>query len=59
MMLSRRLTRKKYTEIGRLFKRDHSTVILGIRAARRRCLADRKNLEAMCEIRARVLELAA
>lgn len=59
MLVARKMTRKQYTLLGRIFRRDHSTIISGIRAARRRCLEDREHLEALCKIRARVLETAA
>ncbi len=58
MLLSRKMTKHSKTRIGHLFSRDHSTIIHGIHAARRRCLADNKQLKALFEIRASVLENA-
>jgi chromosomal replication initiator protein len=58
MLLSRRMTKHSKQRIGHFFNRDHSTVIHGLKRARRRCLADRASLKALCEIRARVLEAA-
>lgn len=56
MFLSRRMTKKSYLTLSVLFGgRDHQTIIHGVRATRRRCLADRKHLEDLCAIRARVL----
>jgi chromosomal replication initiation ATPase DnaA len=55
MLLARRMTRKTYPLLGHLFNRDHSSIIHGVRSARRRCLADRKYLARVCAIRAKVL----
>jgi chromosomal replication initiator protein len=55
MLLSRRITGKGYSTLGRLFQRDHSTIIHGIRTARRRCLDDRDLIAALCTIRAKVI----
>lgn len=58
MLLARRMTPRSKSHLGRLFGgRDHSTIISGIRAARRRCLQKRENLEAFCVIRARILAI--
>jgi chromosomal replication initiator protein len=56
MLLSRRMTPHSKVRIGQFFGgRDHSTIIHGCRQARRRCLADPKQLKMLCEIRAKVL----
>jgi chromosomal replication initiator protein len=38
--LSRKLTKKTYPVLGRLFNRDHSTVVFGVQQARRRIARD-------------------
>lgn len=38
--LSRKLTKKTYPALGRLFNRDHSTVVFGVQQVRRRIARD-------------------
>jgi chromosomal replication initiation ATPase DnaA len=54
MCLSRRLTEHSSPTIGRLFQRDHSTVLTGVAAAERRC---RNNPEVASAMRRLTLEL--
>lgn len=50
--LSRKLTKKTYPALGRMFNRDHSTVVYGVQQARRRIASDpelRDQVEAIKE----------
>lgn len=56
MLLAHRMTSRNKSHLGRLFGgRDHTTILSGIRAARRRCLTNRASLEALCAIRVKLL----
>lgn len=50
MALSRRLTDHSTVTIGRIFNRDHSTIITGAQAAERRCGANDETKTAMRRI---------
>jgi hypothetical protein len=55
MLLARELTPLSLTVLGRLFGRDHTTVISGLRSAQRRVAADR-NLALKIEARKLLLQ---
>lgn len=55
MALAVRLTDKSLPHIGRIFKRDHTTILSGMRAAEARCLADDDTKKAMRAITLRLL----
>lgn len=50
MALSRRLTDHSWTTIGRVFERNHSTIVSGAQAAERRCAANDETKIAMRRI---------
>jgi hypothetical protein len=51
MLLARELTPLSFTSLGRLFARDHSTIVTGVRSAESRVAKDR-NLALKLEARA-------
>ena len=55
MLLARELTPHSYPVLGKLFNRDHSTIIAGVRSAQRRISRDR-DLALKLEARALLLQ---
>jgi hypothetical protein len=55
MLLARELTPLSYPVLGKLFNRDHSTIIAGVRAAQKRVSSDR-NLALKLEARKLLLQ---